>query len=810
MKRMKTVGFLFLLILSTIALSQELENSSYPYNNPVVTTDYTADAAPKVMPDGRVWMVTSIDLATGGGYSNMHSYRAYSSADMVNWIDHGEILHLEDLNEPVGENWALWAPDIIYKHGKYYLYMPLRNIKANGNHDTYVAVAVSDRMDQRFEMINHRMAGSDGGLDPSVFIDDDGEQYILWNRKEYAKLDDDMIHLSSSVSKLNGDIKNFMEAAWLHKRKGIYYYSYHTSYDKPVDKNNPDNPSRRKSHLDYCMANTPTGSYTYKGTMNYELGFGVENGPKYPGKDYVVWRLNQSNHGGIVEFHGQDYLFYHTSALSSFKLDNFQDAGDWTRRSVCVDSLNYNPDGTIIPVKQTIESVGSVAVNQPYEIKLDLASATKSNVTVLGSTLNFTSSAANIGFSSVDLGSGYYYLDLKVIESIGNGKVEVRLDAVDGTLCGTIKLNSNSESVNSGMLETFLREANGVHDVYLVFDLPGDATQYEFESPRFYAGAPLGYNKTARFLTPSHGQVFNFEDSIFVEVFEQTSGHLSVFDSVGLYINGVLSDTKLEQPYTWNSNTFNALDKLASGDHVLKIVAYNKNTSNEDYVNITILKENTDIVIQAEDYTNQNGIQTQNSTDAEDGGSGQQVAFIQNGDWCEYSIDISHAGTYPVKFRYAAPGAGSSIVVKREGLELGTFNLPGSGGWTSWLTTDEVDINFEKGANIIRTEYSGPGTGYLFNVNWLSIGYKKPVTVSVNNSDEIKVYPNPAENTLHIMLPENGLKSISIYNLAGQVVYSTETQQTNHQVDVSGIQTGLYVLHVKDDAHSYSSKVEVK
>jgi hypothetical protein len=76
-------------------------NAQYPYKNPVVTTDYTADAAPKVMPDGKVWMVTSIDHPNGGGYKTMHSYRAYSSEDMVNWTDHGEILHINDLEKPL-------------------------------------------------------------------------------------------------------------------------------------------------------------------------------------------------------------------------------------------------------------------------------------------------------------------------------------------------------------------------------------------------------------------------------------------------------------------------------------------------------------------------------------------------------------------------------------------------------------------------------------------------------------------------------------------------------------------------------------
>ena len=108
-----------------------------------------------------------------------------------------------------------------------------------------------------------------------------------------------------------------------------------------------------------------------------------------------------------------------------------------------------------------------------------------------GQKLNFTSNNATLRFNNINLGSGYYYLDIKVNESVGNAKVQVRLDSPSGTLCGTIRLNANSETVNSGKIETFLREANGIHDVYLVFDLPGDYAQYDFEAPRFFAGSPV-------------------------------------------------------------------------------------------------------------------------------------------------------------------------------------------------------------------------------------------------------------------------------------------------------------------------------
>jgi arabinoxylan arabinofuranohydrolase len=542
--------------------------AQYPYKNPVVTTSYTADAAPKVMPDGKVWMVTSIDHPNGGGYSTMQSYRSFSSEDMVNWTDHGEIFHINNLQ--YDKTAALWAPDIIYYHGLYYLIFCV----SGGAVDDYTGVAVSDRMDKRFTLLEQKIPGSKDGLDPAIFIDDDGEKYIFWNKKSISKLSDDMKSIDGSVSKVGAaNIPQFMEAAWMHKRKGKYYYSYHTFYDKPVDKNNPDDPSRKKSHLDYCMSNTVKGTYTHKGTMNYELGYGVKTGPKYPGKDYVVWRLNQSNHGGIVEFHGQDYLFYHNTALSSYKRSNFANEGVWTQRSVCVDSLNYRPDGTIIPVKQTIECVAPVVVNQPFQIPLDVATATKTNVNVSGQKLSFTSNTATLRFNNVNLGSGYYYLDIKVNESVGNAKVQVRLDSPTGTLCGTIRLNANSETVNSGKIETFLREANGIHDVYLVFDLPGDYAQYDFESPRFFAGSPVSNGSNTGIKTNAVSEIHNVypnpaNSTIHVETI---SDNISFFDISAKQVD--IAIDKTTAGYTLDVTKLNAgLYFVRLGNAVVKVV----------------------------------------------------------------------------------------------------------------------------------------------------------------------------------------------------------------------------------------------
>lgn len=492
----------FLMGASIVPLFCQKENKNtepYPFRNPVITHMYTADAAPHVMPDGRVWMVTSVDHEEGGGYATMHKYHTFSSADLVNWTDHGEILNIWDVlgadREPENEDWALWAPDMIYHQGKYYLYFPIRilhtdTVRPNGGRvvTSYIAVAESDAPDKKFKVVNSRIKGT-RGIDPSVFIDDDGEKYLYYGSHWGSKLKENMIELDGPPLKMEVDDKEFMEAIWMNKRDGKYYVSYHKHYDKPIDPEKPDDPQRRKSRLDYGVSNSPLGPFSYQGILNYELGVNVSEGPKLEGKKYVPWRLYQSNHGGIVEFHGQEYLFYHTSALSSWRQDAFKGSGTWTQRSVCVDRIDYKDDGSIIPVQQSLWGVEAVQVKQAFRMVLSNGRSSAEDKIRINKKSIKVRQPGYVRYESIDLGSGYYYFGLELKNTTTKGKIELRLDRPDGQLVGTIPFNEYSNEVNDGRMETFLRGASGRHDIYLVFKLhnPG---QLQIKDPEFFAGAP--------------------------------------------------------------------------------------------------------------------------------------------------------------------------------------------------------------------------------------------------------------------------------------------------------------------------------
>jgi hypothetical protein len=497
------ITILFAFLISSPLLSQErplkqnIITKPYPYANPVIKHMYTADASPHVMPDGRVWMVTSVDHEDGGGYATMHKYHTFSSGDMVQWTDHGEVLHINDLMQENNENedWALWAPDMIYRHGKYYLYYPVRilhndTVKADGGRvvSSYIGVAVSDSPDKRFKVINPKIEGTKG-IDPAVFIDDDDKVYLYWGSHLAARLKDNMIELATEPIRLDVGTDKFMEAIWMNKRNGKYQVNYHTKYNWKIElsDSNINDPNRQKSELAYSEGDSPLGPFIYKGVLNYEPGQNVANGPKHPEGNFVPWRLTLSNHGGVVEYHGQEYLFYHTSALSSWRQDEFKERGTWTQRSVCVDKLNYDINGNIIPVQQTLEGVQEVKISQPYEIDLSNKTSSLINGTLKkeGGFELFTNGGI-LMFEDIDMGTGYYYFELKV-KKTSNCKIELRLDDINGKLLGTIRLDESDENKT---IETLLRDANSLHNIYLVVKSNSNEN-IEISDLRFFAGSPL-------------------------------------------------------------------------------------------------------------------------------------------------------------------------------------------------------------------------------------------------------------------------------------------------------------------------------
>jgi aryl-phospho-beta-D-glucosidase BglC (GH1 family) len=119
--------------------------------------------------------------------------------------------------------------------------------------------------------------------------------------------------------------------------------------------------------------------------------------------------------------------------------------------------------------------------------------------------------------------------------------------------------------------------------------------------------------------------------------------------------------------------------------------------------------------IEAESYNSQSGVQTESC-----GEGGQDVGYIQNGDYVVYnSIDFA-TGATGFQARVASATSGGNIEIRLDsttGTLVGTCTVAGTGGWQTW-TTRTCTVSGVTGVHNLYLRFTGSGTGYLMNFNW--------------------------------------------------------------------------------------------
>lgn len=298
--------------------------------NPFITHIYTADPSAHVF-EGRIYVYPSHDRDSSVTF-DMVDYHVFSSTDLKEWTDHGVALHLDDVS------WAseyAWAPDCAYYNGRYYFYFPTDR--------SYIGVAVGDGPAGPFrDALGKPLITKDSPgvvnkrdfIDPSIFIDDDRTPYLFFGQLDVnvVRLNKDMISYDGPVRIIKG-AKDFFEAVWVHKYNGTYYLSYSTRGKQGVT----------GPQIVYATSDNVLGPYIYQGVILDEVSSGT-------------------NHHSIVEYKGEWYLFYHTSDLFIERTPSDSPEMKYRpyRRSICVNRLYYNGDGSIRKVIPTREGVPAV------------------------------------------------------------------------------------------------------------------------------------------------------------------------------------------------------------------------------------------------------------------------------------------------------------------------------------------------------------------------------------------------------------------------------------------------------------------
>ncbi|MEH0974580.1 glycoside hydrolase family 43 protein [Micromonospora sp. CPCC 205546] len=446
-------------------------------DNPIVQNIYTADPAPMVH-NGRVYVYTGHD-EDGSTYFTMREWRVYSSADMVNWTDHGVPMSLATFA------WAdanAWAGQVVARNGKFYWYVPVRQ-RSNGQ--MVIGVGVADSPTGPFRDALGRPLVGNGEIDPHAFIDDDGQAYLYWGNPNlwYVRLNPDMISFSGGATQIplstagygtrTGNPSRptlYEEGPWVYKRNGLYYNVFAAECCSEF--------------IAYSTAPGPTGPWTYRGAIMPRQGSSF------------------TNHAGVIDFNGGSYFFYHNGALPG--------GGGYTR-SVAVERFTYNSNGTFPTINMTTAGPPQVGTLNPYARQEAETIAWGSGIETEpssegGMNVGWIDNGDTIKVKGVAFGAGATSFTARVASGTSGGRIEVRLDSASGPLVGTCTVGGTGGWQNWTNTTCGVSGATGTHDLYLRF-AGGSGNLFNVNWWQFGGGASPSYRISNR----NSGQVVDVQ-----------------------------------------------------------------------------------------------------------------------------------------------------------------------------------------------------------------------------------------------------------------------------------------------------------
>ena len=425
-------------------------------NNPIMAHKYGADPAILVYND-TLYVYSTNDMQqlefTKGkldnGYNKITSLNVFSTKDLVNWTDCGEIKVAGKTDFAGAALWASnsWAPAVCWKNingkDKFFIYFA---DSGNGigvlEGDSPVGPFVDPIKRPLISRSTPTCAKINWLFDPAVMVDDDGRAYIYFggghdpDKYEHpmnarcAALREDMVHIEGEPQVI--DAPFLFEDSGINKIGDTYYYTYCTNWQDRKDTKDPD--KMPIAVIGYMTSKNPLGPFEYK-------GYTLEN----PGTVFGAWG---NNHHWIFNFRGNWYIAYHTQTLE--KTVGCEKGG---YRNVFIDNFAVNADGSLPIQKSTkkgVDQLGNFALG---------------NV-VPAATFASSRNAAVTSKQTVVAVKDGAYLCLKGVEFKGT-ETEFTAECipVEGK---SIQLNIDGIGSAGTEIGTKFSGVRGVHDLYII------------------------------------------------------------------------------------------------------------------------------------------------------------------------------------------------------------------------------------------------------------------------------------------------------------------------------------------------------
>jgi len=322
---MKKINFVLLLLTSVIFLPAQ-QSKPATSGNPVVKGWY---ADPEAAVFGKQYWIYPTYSAP---YEEQVFFDAFSSVDLVHWKKHSRIV---DTSSIKWAKRAIWAPAIIKKDRKFFLFFAANDIQ-NNNEYGGIGVAVADKPEGPFRdylgkpLIDKFHNGAQP-IDQFVFKDQDGKYYIIyggWKHCNIARLKDDFTGFipfedGTLFKEITPD--NYVEGPIMFIRNNKYYFMWSEGgWGGP------------NYSVAYAIADSPFGPFQRIGKILQQ--------------DAAV--ATGAGHHSVINNPKDDswYIVYHRRPLGET---------DHNHRVTCIDRMYFDEQGFIKPVKISFEGVKS-------------------------------------------------------------------------------------------------------------------------------------------------------------------------------------------------------------------------------------------------------------------------------------------------------------------------------------------------------------------------------------------------------------------------------------------------------------------
>lgn len=564
--------------------------------------------------DDTMYVYTGHD-EDGATYFEMLDWRVYSTTDMVNWTDRGSPLSYKSFSWSGGK---AWAAQTIYRNGKFYWYV---TAGLKGGNQPAIGVAVADSPVGPFkDPINKPLATKSwDDIDPTVFIDDDGQAHLYWgNPKLYhVSLNADMTSYSGSIEvdpmsiasfgPRTGDAtrSSYEEGPWIFKRNAMYYMMYASG---PISEK-----------ISYSTGTTAKGPWTYRGVI----------------MDAATNSF--TNHAGIAQFRNKWYFFYHTGKLPG---------GGGFQRSVAVEPFEFNADGTIPKIAMTSSGPSPVENLNPFRKVQAETMAFSEGLKVAqdaptGVYVTKIHNGDYIKLRSVDFtASGADTMIVSAACTGSGGTIEVRQDAKDGKLLGTVSIAGTGGAITWKPFTATLTGATGVKDLFLMFKGTGTA------------------------------ELFNFD------YWEMRSKNGS-----GLSSSSQGSSSSVAQT---------AYSSMAMIPGTIQMENYDNGGAGVAYSDA--------------DASNQGAKYRQDGVDIVDGEkNGFAVGYIVKEEWLEYSVNVTATGIQNFSAYVSAGGDGGAFQLSIDGTPItDSIAVPNTTSWDTYQTITASTQSISAGPHVLR------------------------------------------------------------------------------------------------------------